>query len=138
MPKFGFNKFAKATLLKSNFGMGVRSRAYLLHIYETCFPNNTSGGLFLTISYLSLDFPVTHFILPHPLDTSEKLKFLDVFREYRKKNSGMKWVKKSTYNAHSFSNDNKQVFINGFLVLFGFFRIYTFLISMSQVIEGLV
>ena len=63
MPKFGFNKFAKATLLKSNFGMGVRSRAYLLHIYETCFPNNTSGGLFLTISYLSLDFPVTHFIL---------------------------------------------------------------------------
>ena len=46
MPKCDFNNFAKATLLKSHFGM-VCSPVDLLHIFRTSFLKNTSGGLLL-------------------------------------------------------------------------------------------
>ena len=38
-----------ATLLKSHFGMGVKSSVNLLHIFRTPFNKKTYGGLFLSL-----------------------------------------------------------------------------------------
>ena len=52
MPKYNFNKIAKATLLKSHFGIEITFRhgfspVNLLHISGIAFPKNTSKRLLL-------------------------------------------------------------------------------------------
>ena len=55
MPKFDLNKVCETLLMKSLFGMGVRSRVKLLYIFRTPLYKRTYGGLLLKFY-----FPKSH------------------------------------------------------------------------------